>query len=281
MLPNRKAVLLLLLLSVAADMLIANTLLLLDIALLLSLPQDDSNYVKRYKRALRKPLGALFRRRIEGHRPRSLPRYDQQRKRTYQPARTSEFDIHENTGLFKEEFDKLFDTVRERLESPRTGRRRIAVSWTTEARLLLALQYLRQYPSLTLLAQLYGSTRGTICRELHHSIPILLSAVSQRSRSLINFPSPRQLPHYPTFLGSPGVIDCTSHFRWRVHPWSCEWYRGDKHAHFFTAQVVRSLNYFFSFFSILLTTVLRRSALSVASYGTCNLGWAITTTRAC
>jgi len=39
-------------------------------------------------------------------------------------------------------------------------------------------------------------------------------------------------------FNTDGSVDCTSHFRWRVHPGQSNYYRGDKHAHFLTAQVV-------------------------------------------
>jgi len=38
------------------------------------------------------------------------------------------------------------------------------------------------------------------------------------------------------------AIDCTSHFRERTHPKQAEFYRGDKHAFFWNAQVVISLS---------------------------------------
>lgn len=42
-----------------------------------------------------------------------------------------------------------------------------------------------------------------------------------------------------------GAIDCTSHYRQRVHPGQSFFYRGDKRAHFITAQV-----YFSNFLEI-------------------------------
>ena len=42
-------------------------------------------------------------------------------------------------------------------------------------------------------------------------------------------------PH--TFESVVGAVDCTSHYRCRVHPGQAAYYRGDKHGHFLTAQV--------------------------------------------
>jgi hypothetical protein len=44
------------------------------------------------------------------------------------------------------------------------------------------------------------------------------------------------------FAGAQFNMDCTSHFRNRVHPGQHLYYRGDKHAHFLTAQVTVSLS---------------------------------------
>lgn len=45
----------------------------------------------------------------------------------------------------------------------------------------------------------------------------------------------------PGFSGAQFSIDCTSHYRRRVHPRQELYYRGDKRAHFLTAQVVVSI----------------------------------------
>jgi len=55
---------------------------------------------------------------------------------------------------------------------------------------------------------------------------------------LIGFPDWGSLK--PGFAGSQYIIDCTSHFHRRVHPGQALYYRGDKHAHFLTAEVVTS-----------------------------------------
>jgi hypothetical protein len=51
--------------------------------------------------------------------------------------------------------------------------------------------------------------------------------------------------HWPAAEdGAPdfAAIDCAPHYRNRVHPFNCEYYRGDHRAHFLTAQLVCSLH---------------------------------------
>ena len=55
----------------------------------------------------------------------------------------------------------------------------------------------------------------------------------------IKFPS--QTNEY-VYGNAFAVVDCTSHFRERIHPGSTLFYRGDKHAHFLNALVVCGLN---------------------------------------
>jgi hypothetical protein len=52
---------------------------------------------------------------------------------------------------------------------------------------------------------------------------------------------PQEFPK-ADFEGVSGAIDCASHFRFRVHPGQADYYRGDKHRHFLTAQVVTGLD---------------------------------------
>jgi len=54
----------------------------------------------------------------------------------------------------------------------------------------------------------------------------------------INEPDQWPLATQPGFEGVVGAIDCTSHFRCRVHPRQGDYYRGDKGGHFLTAQVM-------------------------------------------
>lgn len=54
------------------------------------------------------------------------------------------------------------------------------------------------------------------------------------------------------FAGSQFLIDCSPQFRDRVHPGQELYYRGDKHAHFLTAQVTNSVTGFLIHLSIAL-----------------------------
>eukprot|EP01117_Protostelium_nocturnum_P000314 TRINITY_DN1037_c0_g1_i3.p1 TRINITY_DN1037_c0_g1~~TRINITY_DN1037_c0_g1_i3.p1 ORF type:complete len:242 (-),score=4.79 TRINITY_DN1037_c0_g1_i3:11-736(-) len=104
---------------------------------------------------------------------------------------------------------------------------------TARSRLALVLEFLRRHPPQSLLAQRYGISQSTVSRELHHSIPILYIYCR-----FINWP---ERPITESWCNAIGAIDCTSHFRCRVHPGQALYYRGDKHGHFITAQVICSL----------------------------------------
>lgn len=70
---------------------------------------------------------------------------------------------------------------------------------------------------------------------LKTTFPILASSIRR-----INWPS--DWSKIPVGVGGAQfAIDCTAHYRNRVHPGQHLWYRGDKRAHFMSAQVVITL----------------------------------------
>ena len=74
-----------------------------------------------------------------------------------------------------------------------------------------------------------------VSREINHIVPVIYSFV--QSHTTISWPS-----HFTTgFEDCVGAIDCSSHFRNRVHPGQANYYRADKGAFFLTAQLVTSL----------------------------------------
>eukprot|EP01117_Protostelium_nocturnum_P000312 TRINITY_DN1037_c0_g1_i1.p1 TRINITY_DN1037_c0_g1~~TRINITY_DN1037_c0_g1_i1.p1 ORF type:complete len:182 (-),score=1.92 TRINITY_DN1037_c0_g1_i1:99-644(-) len=130
-------------------------------------------------------------------------------------------------------------------------RRLLFPKLTARSRLALVLEFLRRHPPQSLLAQRYGISQSTVSRELHHSIPILYIYCR-----FINWPERPITESWCNAIGNEnlfdflnffefflfsilGAIDCTSHFRCRVHPGQALYYRGDKHGHFITAQVKR------------------------------------------
>lgn len=97
---------------------------------------------------------------------------------------------------------------------------------------MLYLKWLRNYTSIFDLSLIFNVSASTIRNIINQVLPILYKYI----------PSTK----WPTsfefgFNGTVGAIDCTSHFRNRIHPGQALLYRGDKHAHFITAQVVCSL----------------------------------------
>ena len=101
-------------------------------------------------------------------------------------------------------------------------------------RLLMVLTFIRHNNTVRSLAGQFGGSYASVSRELWDIIPKLYVTLI----GMIKFPDE---PPVPLFGDANAAIDCTSHYRHRVHPWSCEYYRGDKHDDFITAQLVCAL----------------------------------------
>lgn len=141
--------------------------------------------------------------------------------------------IFDRTGLFSDHFEQIYIAVANCLQDARTGEKRI-VSRTLHPRveLLMALQFLRENPLLRWLAREYRVHHTTVIRTLKHVLPILFVSFSGN----IQFPTSFQI--VKGFFSIAGAVDCTPHFRTRVHPGSLEYYRGDYKDYFLTAQLV-------------------------------------------
>lgn len=113
--------------------------------------------------------------------------------------------------------------------------RSMVSSFSPRMRLFIVLQYLRQNPDPKSLKQTYGIDRSYLCRELRHLLPIIYICSNN-----IKLPAADEWKEHP-FEQVSAVVDCSSHFRVRVHPCQAEWYRYDKHGFFFTAQVICDL----------------------------------------
>lgn len=100
----------------------------------------------------------------------------------------------------------------------------------------MVLQWLREYPKLKVLADLYSVSTAQVSREINHIIPLLFCHLD-----VITWPK-----NWNSIMVDhryiSGAIDATVHLRTRVHPRSTDWYRGDKHAYFMLAQVVSTLD---------------------------------------
>jgi len=147
------------------------------------------------------------------------------------------FDRKETTGLEEELFDHVLDLVKNYyIAHPELKPRKIIKSdYSLDFQLTLVLYYLRHAPKLKQLGQLFTISEATCDRWIRKYFPILCEVLQD------NITLPEWTELEPGFCGSHFLIDCTSHVRRRVHPGQHLYYRGDKHCHFLTAQVVTSL----------------------------------------
>ncbi|KAL6074212.1 DDE Tnp4 domain-containing protein [Balamuthia mandrillaris] len=141
-------------------------------------------------------------------------------------------------GLYPEQFYDLLAKVEPLICQPRTAAnvgRVTQTMMTTETRLVMVLNWLREGGTYRRLARLYGVNKAFVSREIHHIIPLLYATLDEIQR-------PSRWPTYSFFtVKIAGAIDCTAHFRNRVHPKQANYYRRDKRGFLLTAQVVTSL----------------------------------------
>lgn len=197
---------------------------------------------KRARRKLRKRKAPAEHHTPPGERRPAGTGKRQARGRTYLLSHEGDVNYHHLTGLTAAKFDQLFQEMRPALQRGRTTvegpRNGIARSWTEHSRLFMALHWLRHYPTLQCLSTMFGGSVSSISREIWDTVVKLYCHLAHR---LSSWPDDATMPT-ASFARAVGAIDCTSHLRWRVHPWSCEWYRGDVHAHFITSQLICALS---------------------------------------
>lgn len=161
----------------------------------------------------------------------------QARGRTYIRDQDEVVNYHHETGLLARQFDELLTLMTPHLAQGRSTDERtakgISRSLTVHSRLFMTLHWLRHYPSYELLARQFRVSVATVSRELRDTVLKLFIHLPA-----LDWP---QGPQPTYFAGASGAVDCTTHLRWRVHPWSTEFYRGDAHAHFINSQQVCSL----------------------------------------
>jgi hypothetical protein len=151
------------------------------------------------------------------------------------PMLKTSYDIYQQTGLVAEEFFKVFDLVKADLRRPRTGKktRRGANQLVDKARVALILTFFRKGQDYNIAGE-WGISQSYLTREVRFLVPILAYRLS-----FITIP--KEWPIY-TFEKVIGAIDCSPHFRNRVHPHNHDYYRGDKKGHFLSAQLVCGLS---------------------------------------
>lgn len=169
------------------------------------------------------------RRKAVTQRKKAKPRYSEQ----FDP---DNIDVYERTGMFEGKFEELFAKLRSSIILPRSGRRQRIVSTVLEPRmrLLLALHAMKENLNMKTLSQLYHVDCSVVNRDLHHLIPKIYVELHE-----IEWPLTWQRHPFEELVG---LIDCGSHFCYRVHPQQADLYQADKHGFFLTAQVVCGVN---------------------------------------
>jgi hypothetical protein len=111
------------------------------------------------------------------------------------------------TGQDEDFFFQIYDDL------TKNTKRRIRSVLHPHLQLLLVLHWLRDFPKLKNLGVLFQLDKGTVSRHISNLLPKVY--ISLRRLAPISFP-PTIKPHQ--FESVIGVVDCTSHLRWRVHP---------------------------------------------------------------
>lgn len=122
--------------------------------------------------------------------------------------------------------------------TPRSNRRRRCLL-DTRNRVLLVVIWLRQYLKYHILAYLFDISKSTVGEEIYHIVPILFV----RYRKYVTWHGINQwrqfLGTFTRFPNAVGMIDGTIHkVRRPSGPRQADFYRGDKHCHFMSSQVV-------------------------------------------
>ena len=99
-------------------------------------------------------------------------------------------------------------------------------------RLLVVIIWLRQYPTLFLLSEMFHVSVTTICDEIHHVLPILRFHLQHEIQWFAPEEIDRQRGFWPEIPNAVGALDCTIHRIERPTENQGRYYRGDKRCHF-------------------------------------------------
>lgn len=138
-------------------------------------------------------------------------------------------DIYDRTGLYAEEFFKLLDELshdinQSRNHGPSGTHRVVPTVLSADVRLMMILEWLRTYPSMKKLARDYGVSKAFVSRDVHHLLPILYCKLQH-----IRWPAiESDWVRASDFENTVAAIDCSTHYRNRVHPRQADYYRFDK-----------------------------------------------------
>lgn len=196
---------------------------LLAVILLLTLSGFEWRAIRRYANRIRQrepPLLLLAK----------CKHHNQTRRYRRNPPRPTlaKFSAHLElmTGISRTFFFEIHDhlVAKQRLQTSQ--------ALTSELKLLLVLNWLREMPKLSTVGQKFEVSKSMVSTTINSLIYDL--------REVLQDLAPISLPSHWTkhrFEDVVGAVDCTSHYRCRVHPGQACYYRGDKHGHFLTAQV--------------------------------------------
>ena len=99
-------------------------------------------------------------------------------------------------------------------------------------RLLLVMIWLRQYPTLFFLGEMFKISVTTVCDEIHHVIPILRFHLQHEIQWFSPEDVEEQRGRWPEIPNAVGALDCTIHRIERPTENQGQFYRGDKRCHF-------------------------------------------------
>jgi len=157
------------------------------------------------------------------------------------------------TGLTPDILQAICDQVEYDVRQPRNVRGKYLDGAPREPRecgldprnrVLMVFIWMRQYPTVHLLGELFGIDKTTVSDDVHHIIPILKRYLGD----WIQWPSAARmaqlqgtLEDFPDVIGA---VDATIHPVWKPLVNQGEYWRGDKRRHCFLSQVVTDLDGF-------------------------------------
>ncbi len=135
--------------------------------------------------------------------------------------------LFDRTGLFPDHLSRI---VR-RIESNTNRAFQKKSIYDIDMRVTITLHFLRQHTHYSELASTYAISKATISR-IRTTLPQIYACNNEQIRFPPSFSPIVELKN------AVGAIDCTPHFRERVHPGSLLYYRGDYKDYFLSCQLV-------------------------------------------
>jgi len=102
----------------------------------------------------------------------------------------------------------------------------------------MVLYWLRNCTNSKIVGELFDVSTSTVIRDVYQTLPLLCN-ILKNTNALVWPDDWSEVT--PGFGGAQFIMDCTSHFCKRVRPSQHLYYKGDKYAHFLTAQVTVSM----------------------------------------